>query len=398
MARILVLSFYYEPDFCAGSFRNTALVHQLAKQLGDTDKVDVLTTLPNRYSTCVPEASEHESFGNVEVWRVPVPLHQSGMVDQSWAFGRFAKGVWKRVGKRSYDVVYASSSRLMTAVLGALIAKRAGARLYLDMRDMFTTNMRELLKNSPVRVMLPVFRLLEKWTIRGAERVNLVSPGFVEHFRSIDPRKDFQLFMNGIDDEFIEYDFRGNRGPELPNEILYAGNIGEGQGLHRIIPHAAMVAGPDWRFRIVGDGGMRRVLEEKVKGKKNVVLEPPMPRAELLERYRQSDVLFLHLNDYPAFQKVLPSKVFEYGATGKPILAGVAGLAAEFVEKNLENAAVFKPCDTEGFVEALGKLKLEHVSRHDFVRNYRRSRYVEELASDLLDLLQPREKLHEKKL
>jgi len=31
-----------------------------------------------------------------------------------------------------------------------------------------------------------------------------------------------------------------------------------------------------------------------------------------------ADVLFLHLNAYKAFEKVLPSKIFEYAATGRP--------------------------------------------------------------------------------
>ena len=44
-----------------------------------------------------------------------------------------------------------------------------------------------------------------------------------------------------------------------------------------------------------------------------------------------TDVLFLHLNDYSAFRKVIPSKIFEYAATGKPIVAGVSGYAAEFL-------------------------------------------------------------------
>jgi hypothetical protein len=33
----------------------------------------------------------------------------------------------------------------------------------------------------------------------------------------------------------------------------------------------------------------------------------------LIKEYIKTDVLFLHLNYYGAFQKVLPSKFFEYG-------------------------------------------------------------------------------------
>ena len=37
----------------------------------------------------------------------------------------------------------------------------------------------------------------------------------------------------------------------------------------------------------------------------------PVSRDELRIFYDQSDFLFLHLNDYQAFRKVLPSKIFE---------------------------------------------------------------------------------------
>lgn len=384
--RILVLSFYYEPDLCAGSFRNTALVRSLSDQLGSDGQVDVITTLPNRYNSFLARAPEHEVNGNVHVRRIPLPAHQSGMADQSRAFASYVKAVWRGARGESYDVVYASSSRLMTAALGAAVARRLSVPLYLDIRDIFTDSMGDLLRHSPLRVMLPFFRLIERLAVRQANRVNLVSPGFVEHFRAVDKGKDFRLFTNGIDEEFLDRDFSRRANNVGPKEILYAGNIGEGQGLHRIIPGAAEKLGPGWRFRVIGDGGMRPALEQLLVGIDNVVLEPPVQRAELLERYQQADVLFLHLNDYPAFRKVLPSKSFEYGATGKPILAGVAGQAAKFVRDNIENAAVFTPCDVNGLVAAINTLRLEDMPRSAFVQDFCRTRIVQQLAEDILEL------------
>ena len=51
-----------------------------------------------------------------------------------------------------------------------------------------------------------------------------------------------------------------------------------------------------------------------------------MPQHELLNYYNQANILFLHLNSIKAFEKVLPSKIFEYAASNKPILAGVEDL------------------------------------------------------------------------
>ena len=61
--KILVLSFYYQPDLCAGSFRTTALIRELKKY---TDlEIDILTTMPNRYASFGVEALEEEIHDNV---------------------------------------------------------------------------------------------------------------------------------------------------------------------------------------------------------------------------------------------------------------------------------------------------------------------------------------------
>ena len=386
MVRILVLSFYYKPDFCAGSFRNTAVVEQLSKELGQAGQIDVMTTQPNRYHTFLPVVPECEIRGNIKIWRVTLPAHQSGMMDQSRAFLSYAKGVFMRLRGQSYDLVYASSARLMTAALGGVVARRLRVPLYLDIRDIFALNMKAILRHSPLRVALPLFNVVEGFAIHTANRVNLVSSGFVEYFKKIDNRKDFRVFINGIDEEFLDYDFSNAEEHVGPKEILYAGNIGEGQGLHRIIPTVAPILAPNWRFRIIGEGGMRSKLERVLQNVDNVILEPPVRRKDLLACYKKADVLFLHLNDYPAFHKVLPSKIFEYGATGKPILAGVAGYPSEFVQQNIENAVVFAPCDKEGFVTALNTLSLNNFPRRSFVEKFRRSRIVEEFAKDIIDL------------
>jgi hypothetical protein len=111
-----------------------------------------------------------------------------------------------------------------------------------------------------------------------------------------------------------------------------------------------------------------------------------MGRKELVEAYKSADVLFLHLNDYPAFRKVLPSKVFEYGAMGKPVWAGVSGFAATFVRTELSNSALFHPCDVEGALKSFNDLRFENTLRNDFVRKYSRGRVTRELAEDILSI------------
>ena len=383
--RILILTFYFRPDLSAGSFRATALVDELSRRLKGQGSIDVMTTRPNRYASFRATMQEDETPDNVRVNRFDLPVHKGGMVDQSRAFASYALAVRRETTGATYDVVFATSSRLMTAVLGATIAKSVNAPLYLDVRDIFPDTLNDVFGNNPMRSVLPLLRGLERWTINAATRVNLVSPGFLEYFRAIRSDLDFRTYTNGIDEEFLGIDFSNDTRKDQPT-ILYAGNIGEGQGLERIVPAAAKELGGRFRFKIVGDGGRKEHLVQMLNGVPNVCVEGPVPRSELMSHYRSADVLFLHLNDYAAFEKVLPSKVFEYAATGKPILAGVGGYARQFIEEHVSNAVVFDPCQSEQLVESLRSLDLSFSPRDSFIRRFRRRAIIDELADDLLAL------------
>jgi glycosyltransferase involved in cell wall biosynthesis len=387
--RILILSFYFPPDLSAGSFRVKALVDALQAEGGKKLRIDVITTLPNRYSSHTASALDVEEVGCVRIRRLALPSHQSGMVDQAKAFLSFARQALAETRGQHSDLVLATSSRLMTAVLGARIASRSRVPLYLDIRDLFTDTMSDLLAASFLRHLMPAFRWLEKQTFKAATRLNVVSAGFLPHAKAIAPAQSYRNFTNGIDEVFLSWDFKKPVQPvrELPL-VVYAGNIGEGQGLHKVLPEAARLMLGRARFRLIGDGGRRSQLGQAISdaGLKNVEILNAMPRNELFEHYQQADVLFLHLNDHMAFHKVLPSKLFEYAATGKPILAGVAGYPAEFLQSEVDGVEVFAPCDALGMAEALERL-LAHPKvdrRAEFCGKYARETIMREMARDVL--------------
>lgn len=386
--RVLVLSFYFSPDLSAGSFRTTALAGALAS-VAPGARIDVLTALPNRYHSFSVAAPEHESHGNLTIRRFALSAHKSGMLDQSRAFLSFARQVLRQVRGARYDLVYATSSRLLTASLGALVARRVSAPLYLDIRDIFVDTIKDVLAGPVAVVMRPVFSVLEGWTMRSAARINLVSRGFADYFAARYPGRPLSFHTNGIDDEFIAAAATPAPGRSDPLlTILYAGNLGEGQGLHTIVPKLAVSLRGRARFRIIGDGGRRAALVQAAAaaGADNVLWEPPMPRPALIDAYRAADVLFLHLNDYDAFRKVLPSKLFEYAAMGKPIWAGIAGHAAGFVHAEVDNAAVFPPCDADAALRGFAQLRLQHTPRPAFVAKYARARIMREMAAEIVSL------------
>lgn len=390
--RVLLLSFYFRPDLSAGSFRASSLVDALATILPAGASLDVVTTAPNRYSTFTQVATAVETVGAIRVRRISLPPHQSDLWGQSRAFLRLARHAWRFTADIPYDLVIATSSRLMTAALGARIARRTGARLYLDIRDIFVDTIGDVLPKF-AGVLKPALSVLERWTMRRADRINLVSRGFEGYFRSRYPDRSYAWFTNGIDDEFLDADWTGHKTADAHGSLLviYAGNIGEGQGLHAIVPALAQRLGRRAHFRIIGGGGRRDLLIDHLKRESvdNVEVLPPMPRPALLAQYASADILFLHLNAHAAFEKVLPSKIFEYAATGKPIWAGVAGYAARFVAAEVPNSAVFAPCNAPDAIEKLDDLVLQDQPRREFVARYARRNIAGAMAEDILSLAQP---------
>ncbi len=389
--KVLILSFYYEPDLCAGSFRCTALVNQLLEEERGFD-VEVITTLPNRYATYSKEAPKYEEREGIKIHRVALPVHQSGMIDQVRAFYYFYKAALEISKDSEYALVFATSSRLFTAFLGARVSRMKKVPLYLDIRDIFLDTLKDVLPSKFSVVLMPILNLIEKYTFGKASRVNLVSEGFRDYFEKRYPSLEYDYYTNGIDREFVR---AAKEGDVLDSHsggiktILYAGNIGEGQGLHKIVPGLAEALGCDFKIQIIGDGGRRKQLVEALRIKEidNVELISPVPRKELVEYYNRADILFLHLNDYDAFKKVLPSKVFEYAAFNKPILAGVSGYSAKFIDECVVNSEVFPPCDASAAVKAVKSFSYNSTPRTEFIKGYARGNIMKKMSKSILELM-----------
>ena len=388
--KILYLTYYFRPDLCAGSFRNSSLFDALLGQIGENDFVHVVTTIPNRYGSYSVEGLREETGKNYRIDRINVPLHASGMGEQAKAFIAYYRGVMKIIKGEHYDMVFASSSRLFTAFLGKKCAVKNKCVLYLDIRDIFVDTMKDLFKDKKF-IQIPaswLLELIERYTFKNATHINLISGGFRDYFKKY-PKPSYSEFTNGIDDVFIEAGQEETVEHGTPYVITYAGNIGNGQGLEKVIPEAANRLGPNYKFRIIGDGGTRKKLEEELKrlNVNNVEVLDPVARLDLIQYYRDSTFFFFHLNDLDAFRKVLPSKMFEYGAFDKPIIAGVGGYAAQFVKKNIPNHILFKPTDVDSLIKQMNSFELHFERRSEFIKDYSRKNIDSNMASSIVGYL-----------
>ncbi|EEH69375.1 MULTISPECIES: glycosyltransferase family 4 protein [Acinetobacter] len=385
---LLIISFFYKPDLSAGSFRTTALVESLKRNYPDA-KVDVITTLPNRYSDFAEECKKVEYDGNVTIYRADVSTRFSGILGQIISFFFFFFFTLKIIMGRNYTHIYATSSRLMTAFLGAVISFLKNAPLYLDIRDIFIDTVEDVFPKKMTFLVLPILSIIEKFTINRAQIVNVVSRGFLPYFEKKYKNKNYRFFTNGIDAIFLDqYNKYTCHKCNDPLVVVYAGNFGDGQGLHKIIPQLAKRLEGHVLFQLIGNGGRKRELEQTLNdlNVNNVQLLPPVNRAELLKYYDHADILFLHLNDFDAFKKVIPSKIFEYACYNKPIWGGLSGYIVDFIDENMESTHVFHPCDVDDAINKFNEIDFEVHPREAFIHKYTRHNIMDALADDLIEL------------
>ena len=84
--------------------------------------------------------------------------------------------------------------------------------------------------------------------------------------------------------------------------------------------------------------------------------------------------------------KVIPSKIFEYAATSKPILAGVSGSIKKFIKKEINNSFIFDPFDYISATEYLNTVDFNLKERKNFINKFSRDVISDFIIKDFLSL------------
>ena len=87
--------------------------------------------------------------------------------------------------------------------------------------------------------------------------------------------------------------------------------------------------------------------------------------------------------------KVIPSKLFEYSVTNKPILAGVSGHAASILSNEIPGSEVFSPCNSQEMKSALDNLlrDTKTIDRSSFIKRNMRKNIVAQITKDIFGLV-----------
>ncbi|GAB1469195.1 glycosyltransferase family 4 protein [Chloroflexota bacterium] len=256
------------------------------------------------------------------------------------------------VTEQGIDVIFATCPPHTSTLIGAILKTLTGKPLILDFRDDWIDTPWHLSKPGIIQ---KIDRVLEKWVVRTADKVILVTEWSRRAFRDRYPklpRNKFVLITNGCDLNQIKK-LSSTSAPFRNSQftILHAGSLNVStvwgrtpNGLFKAIRNLLKIepelaenlcltfAGdlPDEFKRLADEMGISKVIQ----GIGHV------PHDEVLRLTKSADLL-LAIN-YEGWATLIPGKIYEYWAVGgSPILLlSCPGAAADFVKQHSLGFAV----------------------------------------------------------
>lgn len=211
-----------------------------------------------------------------------------------------------------------------------LFALRRSARVHVaDVRDLVWEYLPERpWWNGIVRGVLRLGALL---ALHRADVIAVSNPYQLTYIRRYVKSRRSLLVPNGIGRKQFDQinKLTHQPGPNGVLRVTYIGNVGIAQNLTTLVDAVAGIS--KLQVNVIGSGTdferVRMAVNHHVAA--NVRLHGPMLWEEAIHWYSESDVLYAQLS--PAFSTAMPSKLYEYLATGLPVIYGGNGVAVELL-------------------------------------------------------------------
>lgn len=334
--KITVISQYYKPEMGAPQNR----LYEMCRGLKDNGAdVSIITGMPN-YPTGKIFPEYRKKFSCVETL--------DGMeVKRYWLYASNARKALPRIlnmisfsvlvlfslrylKKKHNDFIIVESPPLTLGESGLILAKLTGARLVMNVSDLWPLSARELGAISGDGFVYKILERLERHLYKKSAFCMGQSQEIVDYIKE-HGAKDVYLFRNGVDPR--RFDGIEERHDERKVKLVYAGLLGFAQGIADICK-SVNFAELGMEFHIYGAGGEQAEIEATIKESPNkgIYYHGVVSRQDLPSKLKEANMTLIPLvkNIFGA----VPSKIYESMAAGLPIMFVGEGEGARIVEEN----------------------------------------------------------------
>lgn len=339
--KILIVTQWFDPE---PTFKGLLFAKELAKA---GHEVEVITGFPNYPGGKIYDGYEikfhcKEEIDDVIIHRVPLyPAHDSSAIKRVVNYISFAASscLCGLFSVSKPDVIYSYHPPLTTALSATLISMFRRIPLVVDIQDLWPDTLAAtgMLNNKKILSLVEFFC---QFVYKRASKVVVLSPGFKNRLieRGVSEAK-LEVIYNWCDEDALKNGVESSL--KLPDNgrvnLLFAGNLGNAQGLTAIIDAAKILHSKQVNVNIVflgagiaKDKAIQQVDELTLD---NVYFLPRVPMQEVGDILKQADMLLVHLTDNELFSITIPSRTQAYMSIGKPIVMGVNGDATDLINR-----------------------------------------------------------------
>ncbi|MFK7932669.1 MAG: glycosyltransferase family 4 protein [Saprospiraceae bacterium] len=295
------------------------------------------------------------------------------------------------------DIIIATSPQFFTAISGFCTAFVKRKKWIMEVRDLWPESIKavDAIKHPGV---IHFLEKIELFLYRRADKIVVVTDAFKENIsqRGI-PKSKIEVVKNGVllhQYEEIPKDEILLKTHALQDKFVigYVGTHGMAHRLDFILNCAKNVTDPAIHFLFVGDGALRpKLLQQKEELQlKNATMLPSVSKVEVKRYISLFDVALVNLRKNTTFKTVIPSKIFENAAMGKPILLGLEGECMQLIQ-DYDAGPCFEPENETDFIEKVFLIKNNPAQFHQYregALNLARVFNREKFARDLLKIIQ----------
>ncbi len=335
MKEILIISNYYPPEKGAAANR----IEQLALKLKQNNyKVSVICPLGNYpKGELFPEYkgkfSVTENRDNITVKRLWIyPSVSKNLIVRIISVLSFSVSIFfYLLFKKTPSKVVVQSPPLLLSFISVLMLSLKNKKLILNVSDLWPLAAIELNALKKDSLSHKFSQFMERFIYKKATLILGQSNEIIAHIKSIFPDKKCYLYRNFPNHNVEKLDLITEDNVSI--KIFYAGLLGIAQGVLELCEKIDL-NGLNIELHIFGDGAEKNQIEALISSQKTkkIFFHGMMERNALHEKLKSFDIAIVPLK--VRIYGSVPSKIFEYGSLGFPILYFGGGEGENIVEEN----------------------------------------------------------------